>query len=133
MGTHSYIIMRVKVGDEWVTYCKLYQQCDGYLDGVGLNLATFLYEMRLTNGFAKVDRKNLANGAECLFAQIVARFKKEPGYTYLTNPNSPDLEEYNYFVDVDDSSQTILLTIHSSKNLFSGSPDKAVEFIKNYK
>ena len=133
MGTHSFIIMRVKHGEEWVTYCKLYQQFDGYLDVVGLQLAKFLSEIRIVNGFTSAERKNLANGADCLFAQIVSKFKTECGYTYLANPNSSDLEEYNYYVDVDEQTQSIRLTIHSTHDLFSGSPTDAVEFIKNYK
>ena len=129
MGTHSYIIMRV----DGVVYCKLYQQFDGYLDVVGKKLASFLANIRLVNGFTSAERNNFANGPDCLFAQIVAKFKTEPGYTYLVNPHSDDLEEYNYFVDV--QSQSILLTISdsSNKDLFSGSPAEALQFIENYK
>ena len=130
MGTHSYIIMRVR----GVVYCKLYQQFDGYLDVVGMNLAKFLAGIRIVNGFTSAERKNLANGADCLFAQIVAKFKTECGYTYLANPHSDDLEQYNYYVDVDEETNSIQLTIQSYNNfLFSGTPDQAIEFIKNYK
>ena len=129
MGTHSYIIMRV----DRVVYCKLYQQFDGYLDVVGKKLASFLANIRLVNGFTGAERNNFANGPDCLFAQIVAKFKTEPGYTYLVDPRSDDLEEYNYFVDV--TQQSILLTISDSSNedLFSGSPAEALQFIENYK
>lgn len=126
MGTHSLIIMRVKKGDTFVTYCKLYQQFDGYPSGVGMQLLDFLNKITLVNGFVGRNT-NSANGASCLFAQIVAKFKSDIGGAYIEDPNSTDLEEYNYYVDVDDSINEIVFRIN---DVFSGTCLAAVDFIK---
>ena len=124
--------MRVRMGGEWITYCKMYQQYDGYPSGVGLQLAKFLSSIRLVNGFVS-DSKNQANGAGCLFAQIVAHFKSGVGGAYLENPNNEDLETFNYYVDVNEEEQTILLTInHHSNTIFSGTMKEAITFIDDY-
>ncbi len=126
MGTHSMIIMRVKKRDEFVTYCKLYQQYDGYPSGVGMQLLNFLNKITLVNGFVS-SSTNAANGASCLFAQIVSIFKSGVGGAYIVDPNSTDLEYYNYYVDVDDSTNEILFRIN---DIFSGTCLAAVDFIK---
>ena len=126
MGTHSYIIMRVKHGETWVVYCKLYQQYDGYPEGVGMDLLNFLVVKKLVNGFG--DDPNQANGAGCLFAQIVAKFKNGVGGAYITNPNDNDLEYFNYYVDVDEDNRTIRFSIN---DVFSGTCQEAIDHIKS--
>lgn len=128
MGTHSYIIMRVKRGENFVTYCNLYQQYDGYPTGVGLDLLNFLIKKVMVNGFG--GDPNQANGASCLFAQIVAKFKLGVGGAYLEDPNSTDLEYFNYYVDVDDEKKEINFKIN---DVFSGTCLQAIDFINKSK
>lgn len=127
MGTHSYIIMRVKHGEKWEIYCKLYQQYDGYPKGVGMDLLNFLVVKKLVNGFNNRDQ-NQANGAGCLFAQIISHFKHGVGGAYICNPNDDDLEYYNYYVDVDETALSITFSIN---DVFTGTCQEAIEFIKS--
>lgn len=136
MGTHSLIIMRVKnTNGEYTPYCALYQQFDGHIEHVGKILFDFLSKITLTNGISMVfiGRKlvpppNTANGAGCLFAQIVKLFKSDVGGAYLVNPVTAetDLEEYNYFVDVDEHTLTTSVKVSLYDNvLYEGSANEA--------
>src|SRR5579864_2968370 len=103
MGTRCLIIMRVKNGDNYVVFCVLYKQFDGYLSGAGFTLLKFLSGIKMVNGIPlRVDRTTIANGAGDLFARIIAFFKdpNQAGDVYLMEPRDDELEEYNYFVDV---------------------------------
>ena len=58
--------------------CTLYRQMDGYPDGHGDELASFLSGFHVTNGIRADDeatKPKLANGMGCLAAQIIAHFK----------------------------------------------------------
>ncbi len=51
MGTRSTIAFITKAQDNTETQlCKIYQQFDGYLSGVGEKLARFLQSGKLVNG-----------------------------------------------------------------------------------
>ena len=67
---------------------NLYRQYDGYLCGAGLDIAEFLKDFRIVNGLRVGDKTRVANGAECLAAQLVAHFKTRPGDYYLQKFNN---------------------------------------------
>lgn len=102
MGTHSLIIVSNNSGH---IYTIIYQQFDGYLNGVGIHLTNFLSGFKIgtftfiisnnyfVNGLSDMGRNKIANGAGCLAAQIVAHFKTEPGGTYLESLGSRSLTE----------------------------------------
>lgn len=74
MGTRSLTIVRDEDDREILT---LYRQFDGYPEGGhGEELARFLNGFEVVNGITSYDVKKLANGAGCLAAQIVAKFKR---------------------------------------------------------
>lgn len=139
MSTHSKIFLRVKGGDEFTTYCKLYIHWDGCIDGVGTDLIKFLLNKKLVNGINITDKDvgEQVNGPGCLFAMIVAYFKKETpkvlpssqaGNVYIQDPNSDEEEEWNYYVDCDHT-EPIKLTINSERHgfNFSGSVQEAYQ------
>jgi hypothetical protein len=79
MGTHSYIIMRVKQPNgSFKVWFRLYQQFDGYPKGVGFDLCSWLSGIKLVNGIPVKDgdTTRYANGPSCLSAQLVEHFKK---------------------------------------------------------
>ncbi len=78
MGTRC----RTIIHDDGVPLISMYRQFDGYLRGHGLELATFLLDMKIVNGLG-LERKRVANGAGCLAAQIIAQFKTAPGDFYI--------------------------------------------------
>jgi hypothetical protein len=85
------------------------------------------------NGFNPHDTKDVANGAGCLFAQIVALFKVGCGGAYLQDPSEIIYEEFNYFVDIGlnvDGEQTEINVMVQTGNetLFSGPPGEAYQY-----
>jgi len=97
MGTRS--IVRVIDNDK--TILAIYSQFDGYVSGMGRDLAKALSGRKMVNGIpGNADRTALFNGPGCMAAQIVRQLKDdEAGGIYITNPDAED-EEYNYNVSV---------------------------------
>ncbi len=135
MGTRSTIRVVEKAGRNSATLVNIYQQFDGYLEGVGKELCQFLSEIQMVNGFRGDEKTKIANGVGCLAAQIVAHFKKEPGGTYLIPASQR--EEFNYCVTVTPkderrlaSSLKIRVTDWENKPIFDGTVEGLAQFIK---
>lgn len=77
----------------------MYRQSDGYPSGHGQDLADFLTGFKVVNGLGGDNPSKLANGAGCLAAQIVARFKEGAGGIYLVAAGQR--EEYVYTITVE--------------------------------
>lgn len=71
-----------------------YRQMDGYYEGHGAELAEFLSEMRVVNGFGCGTPAKAANGMGCLAASLLAHFKTGIGGIYVVPIG--DTQEYNY-------------------------------------
>lgn len=98
MGTRSLTVLHD--GDiDSPEIAVMYRQFDGYPEGHGVDLCTFLSDIALVNGMGMGDPPRIANGMDCLAAQIVASFKQEPGGIYLMPAGTRDAgEEYIYHV-----------------------------------
>ena len=134
MGTHSLIIMREKKSDAFNVYAVLYQQYDGDPNGVGAQLCRLLTELKISNGIPFGEKNaGIANGAGCLFAQIISYFKIEAGGAYLESPNNISHEEWNYYVDVSELDVTVTISNgNTHTHLFSGTPKECqTEFLMN--
>ena len=95
MGTRSLTFI---YDDESRPVINMYRQMDGYPSGHGLDLATFLEPIRMTNGIGGDDQP-IANGAGCLAAQVVAHFKGGPGGIYIEPVSSTSCgQDYEYRV-----------------------------------
>jgi hypothetical protein len=106
---------------------NMYRQCDGYPSGIGTELYEFLKDIKMVNGISVTkDNGKVANGAECLAAQIVAHFKDGPGGIYLHHPSSKDCgQEYEYYITADESGITVKVmesgwTGHRAEKLYQG-------------
>ena len=62
---------------------NIYRQYDGYPTGMGLDLAGFLSELDIVDGFNLPTPSRIANGTGCLAAQLVQYLKDGPGNVYL--------------------------------------------------
>ena len=93
MGTRSVI----KFQEDGETVCAIYQQFDGYPEGVGATLFEFLDDITIVNGLSVDQPKRVANGVGCLAAQFIAQHKNGAGGFYMTHPD--DSQEYNYIVN----------------------------------
>tara|TARA_Y100000310_G_scaffold285439_1_gene308884 strand:+ start:2101 stop:2472 length:372 start_codon:yes stop_codon:yes gene_type:complete len=77
---------------------------DGYPEGHGHELATFLNQFTMVNGIVSTETRKTANGEACLAAQAVAHFKgSQVGNFYLHAAGTKNVgEEYVYHVRTDD-------------------------------
>lgn len=144
MGTRSTItfIERVNAGDSIVA--QVYQQYDGYLEGVGKSLAEWLMPKIMVNGIPDYEH-DYANGITDLAAQYVHDFKNRIGYLYLYSPEW-DAEEwcdYNYKViqtmgdgatgNADDVLTIVVTNWNNEEPLFVGKPSELLKFIEKHK
>jgi len=125
MGTRS----TIKFYDNWGSdepLVSIYQQFDGYIDGVGHDLANFLKDKTVINGIGMDQRmeNGFANGMGCLAAQFIAEKKTEIGGFYISNLN--DQQEYNYEVRLVDDKFNIKVEFYDSK--FEGTPEELLEY-----
>jgi hypothetical protein len=100
MGTHCNIYCY----DNGVLMMVIYSQYDGYPSGIGAMLGYILKKITIVNGIPmpRPDHiGDIANGAGCLYAQLVAIMKKIPGDIYIMAPDSVE-EQYNYDINVID-------------------------------
>lgn len=82
----------------------MYRQMDGYMEGHGAELAEWLAEFTVVNGLGLDEPRKVANGADCLAAQMFAHFKDGPGGIYLYPPGARNCgENYIYYIYVDGS------------------------------
>jgi hypothetical protein len=100
---------------------NMYRQFDGYLEGHGKELAEFLVQFSMVNGLGGHNPEGrIANGMQCLAAQLISEFKVEAGGIYLVPAGQ--LEEYNYFVTLTDDGLNIKVTDYDDDTVFNGSP-----------
>lgn len=134
MGTRSTIKFISKINDELEPIVNVYQQYDGYVEGVGYDLANFLKSKKIINGISSTMRTfDYANGFGCLIAQFIKEFKTEIGLLYITNLD--DIEEYNYEVIFDEDKcfsgkydsidDLVIIKVNS---IFEGTPSELLEF-----
>ena len=129
-------------------YVSVYQQSNGYHDGVGKKLCDWLYDKILINGISSTikDLSNYANGVGCLAAQFIRDFKNSVGSLYIT-PTDYDKEwiDFNYSVIIDDDvnlptygvpiREMVKIKVSffgNSECLFNGSIDEFYSFIKRH-
>jgi len=133
MGTRSL----TKVIQKWETesgkekkrpIISMYRQYDGYPEGHGIELAEFLDEFSVVNGLGLDKEKKIANGMDCLAAQIVAEFKTGPGGIYLQHPDTTDVWE-QFVYEIEDTGKGLSISIYDSYEkdvIFKGSPEELI-------
>ena len=136
MGTRSLTRVFRKWEDDFgdkrrEPFTTMYRQMDGYLEGHGQDLAEFLSQFTIVNGMRMDETRKIANGIDCLAAQMFAHFKDGPGNIYCMHPSAQDCgEEYIYEIEKDD--KDILITvydIYKKKEIFHGTPNELLEHI----
>lgn len=100
MGTRSKTSFIEKRGDKLTHLVSVYQQYDGYVSGVGHDIAKYILNKQICNGIRLGrDTSNLANGFTCLIAQFIRDFKTDVGGLYITTED--EIQEYNYNIIFD--------------------------------
>lgn len=127
MGTRCLTIIH----DEAVPLICMRRQFDGYLRGHGLELATFLLDMKIVNGLGLgLEREQVANGAGCLAAQMIAYFKNEPGNIYIEPMPDEDTDHVDYVYKVMVDSGKITVEVTGDGNNFKGTVSEFAKYCK---
>lgn len=129
MGTRSLTYIKDQYEDNNII-C-MYRQYDGYLTGHGKELAEFLQDFTVVNGYSIDTPARSANGVSCLAAQLVAHFKNGIGNIYLYPTNTSDVgEEFIYTISLINNQIYITLKdVWRDKTIFNGTPAELIEKI----
>jgi hypothetical protein len=140
MGTRSTyrVIEQYKQEDGSIENNNLvlvYRQYDGYPTGHPLETAEWLASAKVVNGLGMSETQLVFNGAGCLAAQLISKFKDGPGGTYVHNLESRGecWEDYLYDIIVmeDRTIEYVCYNNNEDKTeLFRGTPS---DFVTKYK
>ena len=131
MGTRSITRIHDEQGNRLLA---IYQQYDGYPEGVGKNLADFLKEFEVVDGIpagAATEQRRLAHGADCLAAQLVSHLKGDQvGGVYIAPLNSSELYNYDIYVKKVGEPIRMVCTYFDDKVVFDGPVGDFDEFLR---
>lgn len=135
MGTRSLTKIIEKCDDgSKKTITTMYRQYDGYPSGHGIELAEWLSKYTIVNGIRTDETRLIANGMDCLAAQMFAHFKDGPGNIYCMHPDAKNYgEEYIYEI-LSNNSENLSITIRDvwkKKIIFKGSPEQLLTLYQN--
>ncbi len=114
----------------------MYQQYDGYPSYMGVKFAEFVKPIKIINGMSgDVKMGEIANGPECLAAQLVHEFKTEVGNTYLQicdGEPGDSHEEYIYTLYPKENEPTYIsiYNVYEKKCIFVGTADQLIDKYK---
>ena len=131
MGTRSLTYIKDQYEDNDNIIICMYRQYDGYLSGHGKELAEFLQDFTVVNGYNMHTPARSANGMSCLAAQLVSHFKNGIGNIYLYPPNTSDVgEEFIYIISLINNQLNIeVRDVWGDKIIFNGTPAELIEKI----
>ena len=103
---------------------SIYHHYDGYPEYLGVTLANYLEDKKITNGLG--DRNApIFNGLGCMAASIIAELKDEPGNVYIEDPNNPHgWLDYEYVVWGDSGKGIWISIFDGDLCIFVGKPSK---------
>ena len=106
------------------TIVDIYHHYDGYPEGLGVKLASYLDDKTITNGCSG-DGDDYFNGLGCLAASLVAELKDGPGNVYIEDPERKHgWLDYEYFVWGDDHKDMWISIFDGDECIFVGKPRK---------
>lgn len=118
----------------------VYRQFDGYPEGHPKETAEWLASGEVVNGVGLKNTKLVFNGAGCLAAQLITRFKDSSDGTYIYPLNSRGKcwEDYTYDIVVDSDTNEITFIAYGNYGkkpveLFNGKPQDYPKFLEEYK
>ena len=122
MGTRSLTIFNDKYSWKDEEIVVFYRQYDGYPEGHGTDLLTF------------IDNMESRNGMGCLAAQVISHFKEETGKFYLYSAGTRDIGEefiYTLYYENDELKIKVQDTYDKGHDLFDGNMTQYNEWINN--
>ena len=124
MGTSS---LTVVYNSKKVPVLCMQKHSDGQTYAYGAQLARFLCAKQIVQGIPCGDTSTLANGVECLAAQLVAHFKQGCGGIYLVPLQRVGECNYEYHV-----TQNNVQVLHYGSPIFKGTHAQFEDFCNNY-
>jgi hypothetical protein len=122
MGTRSTTTIFTQ---EYKPLLTMYRHMDGYVSVHGKELATFLANRKIVNGYGCGTEANVSNGMGCLAASMIAHFKTEIGGIYVVNAG--DFELYNYNILLQ-KGELVISVSRNGLEIFRGTPEQLLEF-----
>ena len=112
------------------TVVEIYHHWDGYPEGLGVKLASYLEDKKIVNGIGSKDDEDLVfNGLGCMAASIVAQLKDGPGNVYIEPRNSHGWIDYEYFIWGDTDKDIWISIFDGDECIFVGKP---IDLLKKY-
>ena len=109
------------------TIVDIYHHYDGYPEGLGVKLASYLNDYHIVNGAGK-EGDTLFNGLGCMAASIIAHLKDGPGNVYIENKESPhSWLDYNYYVWGDYYKSIWISIFDGDECIFVGKPQALLD------
>ena len=110
------------------TIVDIYHHWDGYPEGLGVTLAYYLEEKRITNGLSSKDNEDLIfNGMGCLAASLVAYLKDGPGDVYIEPRESHGWIDYQYYIWGDTYKDIWISIFSEGECIFVGLPVQLID------
>ena len=104
------------------TIVDIYYHYDGYPEGLGVTLASYLDDFKITNGLG-IDNNHVFNGLGCMAASIIEYLKDGPGNVYIEDPERPHTWiDYKYYVWGDDNKSIWISIFDGDECIFVGKP-----------
>ena len=105
------------------TVVEIYHHWDGYPEGLGVKLASYLDDKSIVNGLGSKDNEDIVfNGVGCMAASIVAQLKDGPGNVYIEDRGSHAWIDYEYFIWGDTDKEIWISIFEDSECIFVGKP-----------
>ena len=106
------------------TIVDIYHHYDGYPEGLGVKLASYLEDKKVSNGLGPGDiALTIFNGMGCLAASLIEHLKDGPGNVYIEDPERPHgWLDYKYYVWGDDHKDIWISIFDGDECIFVGKP-----------
>ena len=115
------------------TIVDIYHHYDGYPEGLGVKLAYYLKDKKITNGLGGRDDYDYFNGLGCLAASLVAELKDGPGNVYIEDKDRPHgWLDYKYYVWGDDNKDIWISIFDGDECIFVGKPMRLLVTYNNF-
>ena len=113
------------------TIVDIYHHWDGYPEGLGVTLASYLDGKKVVNGISNKDNENLVyNGMGCLAASLVAYLKDGPGNVYIEPRESHGWIDYQYYIWGDTDKGIWISIFDGDECIFVGKPTQLLDKYK---
>ena len=109
------------------TIVDIYHHWDGYPEGLGVTLASYLEEKKVVNGLSRGNEDYVFNGMGCLAASLVAELKDGPGNVYIEDRGTHGWIDYYYVIWGDTDKEIWISIFDDSECIFVGKPNKLLE------